>query len=156
MTALRIEEKRDKAYRKVYDEATSIDELIPPTDLVEDAGSWGDVPDEKIDDEIHQSVDIIMSEGQYDYDIDGLAISEWVADMPRVNIDDMVFEDYDEALRNQYQPNKIGFMAARYRVRDMVDSGDLTIPQTARNKARNLIKQAIAHKLDPRKDGPER
>lgn len=151
-----IYEERKKAYRKVYHEVDSMDDLINPTDLLEDAGSWGDVSDEVLDDELNEAVSVTMNEGQHKHDIDGLAIKEWISDMPRVDLDDMVFESYDEAIRNNYLPFDIGRMAARCRIKDMIDNGDIEIPRTAENRARNLIKEAVAHKLDPRVDQPQR
>lgn len=149
-------DKRDHTYRKVYNETYSLDELIEPSEVTPDAETWNEVKEEDLERCIHDSVEVKNGEGHFAGDIDQLAVIEWVSDMPRVKLDDLVYDTIKEALENGYRPYKTGNMGATYRIHEMIEEGRVEIPNTARNRARSLVKSAMADKLDPTVDEPER
>jgi hypothetical protein len=149
-------DKRDHTYRKVYNETYSLDELIEPNEVTPDAETWDEVDEEDLERCIHDSIEVKTGEGHFAKEIDQLAIIEWVSDMPRVKLDDLVYDTIKEALENGYRPYKTGNMGATYRINEMIEEGRVEIPNTARNRARSLVKSAMADKLDPTVDEPER
>jgi hypothetical protein len=149
-------DKRDHTYRKVYNETHSLKELIDPNEVTPEATSWDEIEQEDLERHIHDSIEVKMGEGHFSGDIEQLAVIEWVSDMPRVKLDDLVFDTVKEALENGYRPYETGNMGATYRIHEMVDEGRVEVPHTARNRARSLVKSAIADKLNPNIKEPQR
>ena len=107
-----IEEARSKLYNEVYESTYSMDELINPSDIEEHAGSWVEVDDEKLDHELHKSVEISIGEDQFENEIKHLAVLEWLHDMPRASMEHLTFDTHEEALYENYWPFDLSRMGA--------------------------------------------
>lgn len=151
--SLRSREK--EVYRNVYQTITPMRDSIRPDEVTEPAGSWEEVRDEDLDNEIHEAVKVDMSEGDRSNMVKGLAIRYWLEDMPRVRMQHLVFDNHEEALEKGYWPYNVSRMGAEAMIYDLNHQGEVDIPNTARNRAHSLVKSAIADKLDPRVDEPE-
>jgi hypothetical protein len=152
----RIKQARDKLYRKVYEHTYSMDSLINPSDIEKHAGSWEEVDDEKLDEELRHSVDISMTEGQFEEDIRHLAVIEWLQDMPRVSMDHLTFDTHDKALYEGYWPYRLSHQDAVLRLKEHIYHGEVHIGTSAQNKAREIATKALADKYDPRIEEPRR
>jgi len=150
-----IEKRRKDVYGKVFQSTESMDRLIDPEDINEDAGSWSEISDDELDDEIHKSVQIQTQEGHYDNLVKGLAIAEWLNGMPRVRLEHLIFDTMEEALKNNYWPYTLSDMGAEAELHEMVMDSNKDIPNTARNRAHSLVHAATADKLDPRVNEPQ-
>lgn len=155
MKALNVHKRKKELYDTVYGTVHSLDQLIDPSEVTEHAETWSDVSEEELEREIHQSVKMNLSESNYDNLVKGMAIYFWLHEMPRVKLEDLVFDSTDEALKNGYWPYNLSVMGAEAKLYDMTTSGDISIPNTARNQAHSIAKSAVADKLDPRVDEPQ-
>lgn len=151
-----IKQERDDLYHEVYASTDSIDQLVNPSDVEDGAGSWSEVDIDRLHHEIHRSVEIAIDESHHDGAIQELAIMEWLNDMPRVKMEDMVFSTRKEALAEGYWPYDLSRMGAKAKIYMLIQNQMVNIPHTARNKARNLAKKALADKYDPLTESPER
>jgi len=151
-----ISDARDDLYREVYEGTYSMDELINPSDVDENADSWAEVGDERLNHEIHRSVEISINESRFENEIKHLAVLERLHDMPRVDMEHLIFDTHEEALYESYWPFDLSRMEAASKLKDMLYRGEINIESTAYIKARNLAKKALADKYDPRVDSPQR
>lgn len=146
--------ERNKLYREVYQNAYSIGELINPSDVDEDASSWEEVDEDKLNHEIHTSIEMSISENQFSSEIQHMAIVEWLDHMPRVKMEDMAFSTHSEAVSEGYWPYKLSYVGASSEIYDMLEREELTLPHSAREEARHIVQQALGDKYDPRVDSP--
>lgn len=78
----------------------TLDELINPSDAMDGATEWSDIPDERIERECYDSANIMLGEQQQPFYglVYDLAIQEWYRDMPRINMDHLNIDDKRKAV----------------------------------------------------------
>ena len=153
---MNIQHEKKAAYRAVYESNYLITTLIDPEEVDENADSWDDVDDDKLDDELHHAVDVQMSENnQYGGLIKELAIKIWLSEMPRVKLDDLVFETEEKALENEYWPYRVSSMEAESMLHKLVSFDRLDIPNSAFEEASGVVQAAALDKMDPRVHKPK-
>lgn len=155
MTNQDLIHKRKKAYRVAYRSTYSIPQMIDLEDVDEEANYWNDVDDRKLDEEIQECLDVRTNNSQIRSARRDLAMHEWLDSMARVRMEHLTFESEEEALKERYWPYHYSRLAAVAKLYDIVGDGDIQIPNTARNRARNVVIEGTRDKLDPRVKGPK-
>ena len=140
---------KKKTYSSVYDSVDSLDAMVDPSDVDEESETWSEVPDSEMRQEIAECISVMMSESQYESEAKQLAIQIWSSDLARVKLDDLRYDEPKEAIKNGYQPYKTPHEASVAMIKELVDESVLHIPNTAWDEAYNVIRAAIADKLDP-------
>ena len=140
---------KKKTYSSVYDSVDSLDEVIDPSDVDEESETWSEVPDSEMRQEIAECISVMMSESQYESEAKQLAIQIWSSDLARVKLDDLRYDEPKEAIKNGYQPYKTPHEASVAMIEELVNESVLHVPNTAWDEAYNVIRAAIADKLDP-------
>ena len=140
---------KKKTYSSVYDSVDSLDEAIGPSDVDEESETWSEVPDSEMRQEIAECISVMMSESQYESEAKQLAIQIWSSDLARVKLDDLRYDEPKEAIKNGYQPYKTPHEASVAMIEELVNESVLHVPNTAWDEAYNVIRAAIADKLDP-------
>ena len=110
---------RSEVRREAQNAAEPLDDLIRPSDVADDAETWDEVDDTMLAAELHQAVEIICSEGQYPYAAlaHDLAMDMTRDTLLRVPMDDLVYDDRVEAVKNGYWPHKMN----RTRVTELIE-----------------------------------
>ena len=140
---------KKKTYSSVYDSVDSLDAMVDPTDVDEESETWSEVPDSEMRQEIAECISVMMSESQYESEAKQLAIQIWSSDLARVKLDDLRYDEPKEAIKNGYQPYKTPHEASVAMIEELVNESVLHVPNTAWDEAYNVIRAAIADKLDP-------
>lgn len=140
---------KKKTYSSVYDSVDSLDAMVDPTDVDEESETWSEVPDSEMRQEIAECISVMMSESQYESEAKQLAIQIWSSDLARVKLDDLRYDEPIEAIKNGYQPYKTPHEASVAMIEELVNESVLHVPNTAWDEAYNVIRAAIADKLDP-------
>ena len=140
---------KKKTYSSVYDSVDSLDVRVDPSDVDEESETWSEVPDSEMRQEIAECISVMMSESQYESEAKQLAIQIWSSDLARVKLDDLRYDEPKEAIKNGYQPYKTPHEASVAMIEELVDESVLHVPNTAWDEAYNVIRAAIADKLDP-------
>lgn len=140
---------KKKTYSNVYDSVDSLDAMVEPSDVDEESETWSEVPDSEMRQEIAECISVMMSESQYESEAKQLAIQIWSSDLARVKLDDLRYDEPIEAIKNGYQPYKTPHEASVAMIEELVDESVLHVPNTAWDEAYNVIRAAIADKLDP-------
>jgi len=91
----------------------------------------------------------MMREQQFRQEVVDLAIREWIDDMSRVKLEDLIFDTNKEALKNGYRPYDISYLGSINYTRDMVLNEGVEVPPRFINISKTVVKSAIADKLDP-------
>lgn len=139
------------AKREAYKKAYPLHHLIRAEDVRDDAESWAEIRDEDIEEEVNESLSVMRSEGQYYYLQKPLAVRLKADDMMRIRMDDLVFDDRHEAVKNGYWPHKM----TRQQVFSHLFEDDVTIESGYYDDAWEVISQGIADKMNPRKEEPD-
>lgn len=155
MTNQGLTHKRKKAYRVAYRSTHSLPQMIDPEDVDENADHWNDIDNRKLDDEIHECLDVRADNSQIRSAQRDLAIHEWLDCMARVKMEHLTFESEEEALKEGYWPYHYSRLAAVAKLYDIVEDQDSKIPNTARNRAWNVVIEGTRDKLDPRVKEPK-
>ena len=140
---------KKKTYSSVYDSVDSLDAMVDPSDVDEESETWSEVPDSEMRQEIAECISVMMSESQYESEAKQLAIQIWSSDLARVKLDDLRYDEPKEAIKNGYQPYKTPHEASVAMIEELVNESVLHVPNTAWDEAYNVIRAAIADKLDP-------
>lgn len=140
---------KKKTYSSVYDSVDSLDVRVDPSDVDEESETWSEVPDSEMGQEIAECISVMMSESQYESEAKQLAIQIWSSDLARVKLDDLRYDEPKEAIKNGYQPYKTPHEASVAMIEELVNESVLHVPNTAWDEAYNVIRAAIADKLDP-------
>ena len=140
---------KKKTYSSVYDSVDSLDVRVDPSDVDEESETWSEVPDSEMRQEIAECISVMMSESQYESEAKQLAIQIWSSDLARVKLDDLRYDEPKEAIKNGYQPYKTPHEASVAMIEELVNESVLHVPNTAWDEAYNVIRAAIADKLDP-------
>jgi len=140
---------KKKTYSSVYDRVDSLDAMVDPSDVDEESETWSEVPDSEMRQEIAECISVMMSESQYESEAKQLAIQIWSSDLARVKLDDLRYDEPKEAIKNGYQPYKTPHEASVAMIEELVNESVLHVPNTAWDEAYNVIRAAIADKLDP-------
>lgn len=141
--------KRD-AYKSAYDETKyDLTDLIRPDDVKDGADSWDDISDETLDEECHESVSVMMSEGQLAGIEDELAFGIWLNSLTRAPLEDLVFDTDKEAIENGYWPNHTNKWDAEEMLRER---GIEQCPIGIRDESREVVSAGAFDKLHPRRE----
>jgi len=140
---------KKKTYSSVYDSVDSLDVMVDPSDVDEESETWSEVPDSEMRQEIADCISVMMSESQYESQARELAIQIWSNDLARVKLDDLRYDEPKEAIKNGYQPYKTPHEASVAMIEELVSESVLHVPNSAWDEAYNVIRAAIADKLDP-------
>jgi len=154
-TAVDVRSEKRDAYDDVHESAYPIHDLIGPSDVSDDATSWSDVSDRDMDREVSRATEVVRSEGQYSGIARDLAVTVWIADLPRAPMSDLAFEDRREAVANGYWPYDMDIVEVREIVSEQFDRHDMQY-RGAHEEAYGVITAAYADKLDPRADYGDR
>jgi hypothetical protein len=100
-----------EAEERAQEYATPISDLIGPEEVYQDADKWEDVPTDKLQTEISQSIDIIMGELSWHNSLKSVmyerAITCHKENMMRAPMEHLTFETKQEAVANGYWPYKM-------------------------------------------------
>lgn len=84
----------------------SMDELIDPSDIDENADNWEDIDEDTLNMEVGEGIQVMVSENQIPA-IKDLSVVLWRESLPRVPMKDLVFDDMETAVREGYWPNSM-------------------------------------------------
>lgn len=140
LTRCKAEKRAEKAIQ--YD----LSELIDPSDVQADATTWEQVDEDILRREIHESVEIMLSERQQPFDamIHDLAVVLWRDSLPRISMDLLDTDSERDALQQGVWPNKVDKWQAR---EVLEETGEP--PQDAYDTAREVVSRGMARGLNP-------
>jgi len=131
---------RQEARNEAAENAESLNRLINPSDVIDGADSWSDVPDETIERECHTSAEIMMSEKQMPFarTAHELAVSLHMEGLPRVAMEELVHETHVRALKAGVWPNECD----KYEAREIIEEYNV-IHHTAISDAAMEVQSGI-------------
>lgn len=129
--------------------ATPISDLIGPKEVDSSATSWGEVDNDLLREEIHQCVDIVMSEANYAHPKiaslrDEYARVLWFQDLSRAPMEHLAFDTHSEAFSNGYWPNK----ADKWEAMEWLESQE-EIPTWYVTEATEVVSRGIHKGMEP-------
>jgi hypothetical protein len=140
-----LTDRKRSLYDEVFERSYKISDLVPVEEVDEDADSWDDVSDDDLDAEIMEALRHAGPAEEHDGLIREYAIALWMSDLPRVSMDDMVFETMEEAVDDFYWPKKMD----RYELEDLLWEKDETYGYP---EAHGVAEAAYIDKFDPRSE----
>lgn len=141
---------RKEARKKAEGSTESLSRLLSPRDVVDGADGWDDIPDERMKSELEEVSSVFITEGQTPYKslVRDLAISLWMEDLPRVNMDHLKTDvRRTVVLSHGYWPYDMSYSD----MWEMLQSVDYhQIPTSLWVDAVNEVQAGIIDGLDPR------
>jgi hypothetical protein len=133
------------AYEEGHSHAHTLSSLIDPSDVIEGADRWSDISDERLTQEVGESVEVIMSENQLEGVVRELAVTLWRDDLPRVSMDDMAFESKEKAVKEGYWPNSMDKWGCKEILFEQ------TIPSDVYRESQEVVEMGIIDKMHPKR-----
>lgn len=124
-----------------------LSDLIDPSDVQADATTWKQVDEDTLRREIHEAVEVMLSERQQPFDsmIHDLAVVIWRDSMPRIGMNYLLdVKDERDALQQGIWPIKVDKWQAR---EVLEESGEP--PKDAYDTAREVVSRGMAKGLNP-------
>jgi len=138
-------------YDQVYEVTYEISDLIDPSEVTDEAETWSDVDSDDLDHEISECVTVKNQERGMNGMLNELAIVFYMESLPRVSLDDLVYDTEEQALKNGYWPKRMSNYEAESVLTELHWDDEIKIPQEAFNEASWVIDSAYCDRLDPRR-----
>jgi len=128
--------------------ATPISDLIGPQEI-DGSESWEAMDDERLEKEIHKSVEIVVSESNYAHPKVASLIREyantlWFHDLSRAPMDHLAFESHEAAFSEGYWPNK----ADKWEAMEWIESQE-EVPTWYMTEAIEVISRGLHKGMKP-------
>lgn len=143
--------KVEKVYNDVYEVTYEISDLIDPSEVTDEAETWSDVDPDDLDQEISECITVKNEERGMNGMLNELATIFYMESLPRVSLDDLIYDTEEEALKNGYWPNSMTNYEAESILTELRWNDEFEIPQDAVMKASWVIDSAYSDRLDPRR-----
>lgn len=130
----------------------SLDGLINPSDLQENAETWDDIPEDVIKQECYEGAEIMLMENQQPWHslVHDLAIQEWFRDMPRISMDHLATDDKELVVTEYgYWPNSMSKWEVYEILLEHTNGDTSAIPTDVVNEAVEAVEQGIVEGLRP-------
>lgn len=143
---------QEETVERAQEYATSLSDLIEPSDVNGSANCWEEIPQETLDMEIYESIDIIMSESSWHSKLSALlyerAVSVYCSDLPRVPMGHLTFDTHKEAIAEGYQPYKCSGAECRAHAQEVFTTvGDL--PAGCYEEAYSDVSKGLYNGMQP-------
>lgn len=144
---------KNEAQKRAKEYATPISDLVNPSDIDGGVERWESVKDEKLERELHKSVDIILSEITYHNKLRDIiytrAITIHKEETMRVPKEDMAMKDDKMLLSQMYWPYKMTNMECIATLQEIYPTLK-DVPTQDYQEARNEISKALTEGMKPK------
>ena len=117
---------RSEAKEQAKEAVDSIDSLINSSDIEDNAETWEEIEDEKLEMELFEGATMRLSEQQkpfYNIAVD-LAYTMWQNDLPRAPMDHLAFDSKEKAVEKGYWPNSMDKWECREILEEMGENSE--------------------------------